>query len=138
VITSGASAEFGRNSGAQINVITKSGTNEIHGSVFHFLRNRALDARSFFDLNPSFQKDGKFLAPPFVQNNFGGTAGGPIRRNRTFWFGSYEGFRQRQGVSVVNNIPSPNTIEAIRTQNRALGDIFGAVFTGPFSAPVSS
>jgi hypothetical protein len=138
VITSGASAEFGRNSGAQINVITKSGTNDFHGSLFHFHRNRALDARSFFDLNPAFQEDGKFLAPPFVQNNFGGTVGGPIRRNRTFFFGSYEGFRQRQGVSVVNNIPSPNTIEAIRQQNQALGEIFAGVFAGSFAAPVAN
>jgi hypothetical protein len=138
IITSSASAEFGRNSGGQINVITKSGTNNLHGTLFHFLRNRAFDARSFFDLNPAFQRDGKFIAPPFSQNNFGGTVGGPIRRDRTFFFGSYEGFRQRQGVSVVNNIPSPNTIEAIRTQNPALGAFFGAVFTGPFSAPVAN
>ncbi|HYZ84835.1 MAG TPA: carboxypeptidase regulatory-like domain-containing protein, partial [Bryobacteraceae bacterium] len=133
VITSGASAEFGRNSGAQINVITKSGTNEIHGSLFHFLRNRAFDARSFFDLNPAFQRDGKAIAPPFTQNNFGGTVGGPIVKDKLFYFGSYEGFRQRQGVSVVNNIPSPNTIAAIRQQNPALGEIFASVFTGPFA-----
>jgi hypothetical protein len=134
VITSGASAEFGRNSGGQINVITKSGTNEIHGSLFHFLRNRAFDARSFFDVNPAFRNDnGDFIAPPFTQNNFGGTVGGPIVKDKLFYFGSYEGFRQRQGVSVVNNIPSPNTIEAIRRQNAALGEIFAAVFQGPFA-----
>lgn len=136
VITSGASAEFGRNSGAQVNVITKSGTNELHGTLFYFHRNRALDSRSFFDLNPAFQRDGKFIAPPFVQNNFGGTAGGPIRKNRTFFFGGYEGFRQRQGVSVVNNVPSPNSIEAIRMQNAALGEIFGAVYAGQYAATV--
>lgn len=124
VITSGASAEFGRNSGAQINVITKSGTNQIHGDVFEFNRNRVFDARSFFDTS----------RPKFNQNNFGGTIGGPIRRDKTFYFGSYEGFRQRQGVSVVNNIPSPNTIQAIQQQNPALGAIFSSVFTGPFSA----
>jgi len=133
VITSGASAEFGRNSGAQINVITKSGTNEVHGTLFEFVRNRAFDARSFFDLNPAFQKDGKAIAPPFSQNNFGGTLGGPVKKDKLFYFGSYEGFRQRQGVSVVNNIPSPNTIAAIRQQNRALGEIFASVFTPPFA-----
>src|SRR5262249_18756347 len=84
VITAGATAEFGRNSGAQINVITKSGTNRFHGSLFHFLRNRALDARSFFDLNPAFQRDGRAVAPPFTQNNFGGTLGGRIKRDKTF------------------------------------------------------
>lgn len=134
VITAGATAEFGRNSGAQINVVTKSGTNAFHGTLFHFLRNRALDARSFFDLNLAFQRDGRAIAPPFTQNNFGGTLGGPVKKDRTFFFASYEGFRQRQGVSVVNFIPSPNTIAAIRQQNAALGAIFGAVFTGPFSA----
>ena len=134
VITAGATAEFGRNSGGQINVITKSGTNERHGTVFHFLRNRALDARSFFDLNPAFQRDGRAIAPPFTQNNFGGTLGGPIKRDRTFFFGSYEGFRQRQGVSVVNNIPSPNTIAAVKQQNEALGRIFEGTFAGPFAA----
>lgn len=138
VITSGASAEFGRSSGAQINVITKSGTNELHGTLFEFVRNRAFDARSFFDLNPAFQKNGRAIAPPFTQNNFGGTLGGPIRKDKLFFFGSYEGFRQRQGVSVVNNIPSPNTIAAIRQQNPALGDIFAAVFTGPFAVPVAN
>ncbi len=134
VITAGATAEFGRNSGGQINVITKSGTNELHGTLFHFLRNRALDARSFFDLNPAFQRDGRAIAPPFTQNNFGGTVGGPIKKDRTFFFGSYEGFRQRQGVSVVNNIPSPNSIAAIKRQNEALGRIFEATFSGPFAA----
>jgi hypothetical protein len=133
VITSGASAEFGRNSGAQINVITKSGTNDLHGTLFEFIRNRAFDARSFFDVNPAFQKDGRAIAPPFTQNNFGGTLGGPIKKDKLFYFGSYEGFRQRQGVSVVNNIPSPNTIAAIQQQNRALGDIFAAVFKPPFA-----
>ncbi|PYT11962.1 MAG: hypothetical protein DMG59_24900, partial [Acidobacteria bacterium] len=133
VITAGATAEFGRNSGAQINVITKSGTNNLHGTLFHFLRNRNLDARSFFDLNLAFQSNGRAIAPPFVQNNFGGTAGGPIKKDRTFFFASYEGFRQRQGISVVNFIPSPNTIAAVKRQNAALGAIFESVFTGPFS-----
>jgi len=137
VITAGATAEFGRNSGAQVNVITKSGANQLHGTLFHFLRNRELDARSFFDLNPAFQRKGRAIAPPFTQNNFGATAGGPIQKDKTFFFGSYEGFRQRQGVSVVNLIPSPNTIAAIKQQNRALGEIFEAVYTGPFAAAPS-
>jgi len=134
VITAGATAEFGRNSGGQINVITKSGANQSHGTLFHFLRNRALDARSFFDLNPAFQRNGRAIAPPFTQNNFGGTLGGPIQRDGTFFFASFEGFRQRQGVSVVNNIPSPNTIAAIKQQNEALGRVFEATFSGPFAA----
>ena len=138
VITSNASAEFGRSSGAQINVITKSGTNQFHGTLFEFARNRVFDARSFFDTNLAFKRDGKAIAPPFTQNNFGGTLGGPIWKDKTFFFGSYEGFRQRQGISVTNNIPSPNTIAAVAQQNTALGQIFAAVFQGPFSAPVAN
>lgn len=138
VITSNASAEFGRNSGAQINVITKSGTNNFHGTLFEFVRNRAFDARSFFDTNLAFQRDGKAIAPPFSQNNFGGTLGGPVWKDKTFFFGSYEGFRQRQGISVTNNIPSPNTIAAVAQQSPALGQIFASVFQGPFSAPVAN
>src|SRR5262249_16676780 len=78
------SAQFGRASGANINVVTKSGTNRYHGSLYEFLRNDNLDARNFFDT-------GKL--PEFKQNQFGGTFGGPVKKDRTFFFGSYEGFR---------------------------------------------
>ena len=138
VITSNADAEFGRNSGGQINVITKSGSNEFHGTIFEFLRNRVFDARSFFDTNLAFKSNGKATVPPFTQNNFGGTLGGPIRKDRTFFFGSWEGFHQRQGVSVVNNIPSPNTITAIGQQNKALGQILAATFQGAYAAPAGN
>lgn len=124
VITSSASAEFGRSSGAIINIITKSGTNEFHGSLFEFFRNRALNARNFFETSK----------PQFNQHNFGGSVGGPIRRNRLFFFGNYEGFRQRQAVSVVNVVPSPNTIEAVRQQNALLGAIFANYFSGAAAA----
>jgi outer membrane receptor protein involved in Fe transport len=121
VITSGASAEFGRSSGATINVITRSGSNDWHGSAFHFLRNRALNARSTIEPRK----------PPFVQNNFGGSLGGRLRRDRSFFFGNYEGFRQRQSVSNALRTPSANTIAAVRRQNALLGEILGAYFTGP-------
>lgn len=122
VITTGAQAEFGRSSGAVINVITKSGTNELHGSLLHFLRNRALNGRNTFEA----------AKPGFTQNNFGGTVGGPVRKNRTFYFASYEGFRQRQAVTVPNVIPSPNTIAAVKQQNALLG----AIFEGYYATPV--
>jgi len=138
VITSNASAEFGRNSGAQVNVITKSGTNSLHGTLFEFVRNRAFDARSFFDTNMSFKRDNRAIAPPFSQNNFGATVGGPIKKDKTFFFGSWEGFHQRQGVSVTNNIPSPKTIAAVAQQSPALGQIMAAVFQGPYAAPVAN
>lgn len=124
VITSSASAEFGRSSGAIINVITKSGTNEIHGSAFEFFRNRALNARNFFEA----------VKPQFNQHNFGGSVGGPILKNSLFFFGNYEGFRQRQAVSVTNAVPSPNTIEAVRRQNPLLGAIFANYYTGAAAA----
>src|SRR6476646_7335863 len=80
------SAEFGRAGGAVISVTTRSGTNELHGSVYEFLRNSALDARGPFD---------RGSLPPLRQNDFGATLGGPLRKNRTFLFGDYSGFRQR-------------------------------------------
>ena len=80
------SAEYGKHPGAQVIIITQSGTNAWHGSVFEFLRNNALDARNFFDTGTS--------APPFRRNQFGSSAGGPIRKNKSFLFVNYEGFRQ--------------------------------------------
>jgi Carboxypeptidase regulatory-like domain len=89
VITNTFDAEFGRNSGAVVNVVTKSGTNLWHGDAFEFFRNKVLNARGFFD---SVKPDSK-------QNQFGGTLGGPLRKDRTFIFGSYEGRRVRSGTS---------------------------------------
>jgi len=84
------SAEYGRNSGAIANIATRSGTNTFHGEAFEFLRNDALDARNYFStVGPK---------PPFKRNNFGAALGGPIIKNKTFFFASYEGTRQRQGV----------------------------------------
>jgi hypothetical protein len=89
VLTNTFDAEFGRNSGSVINVVTKSGTNQFHGDIYEFLRNRVLNSRGFFDTT----------TPDFKQNQFGGTLGGPIRTDRTFFFGSYEGRRIRHGIS---------------------------------------
>jgi hypothetical protein len=97
VLTSNYSAEFGKTSGGVINAITRSGTNQFHGSAYEFLRNNALDARNFFD---------GAKIPPFRRNQFGGDAGGPIRKDRTFVFGDYEGIRQSKGISVVDTVPS--------------------------------
>src|SRR5687767_8577179 len=93
------SAEQGRNPGGQVDVVTKSGTNEVHGVVYEFLRNSALDAKNFFD------KPGDKI-PPFKQNQFGFALGGPIRRNKTFIFGDYDGFRQRLARTFVNTVPT--------------------------------
>src|SRR5690348_12147240 len=89
-------AEYGKRPGAQINIVTASGTDQIHGNAYEFLRNSALDARNFFD---------RGSVPAFQRNVFGGSLGGPIRRDRTFLFGNYEGYRQRLRVSNVAFVP---------------------------------
>jgi len=94
------SAEFGRSVGAQINVILKSGTNEFHGSAFEFLRNRNMDAKNFFDFpdcTPSSVAGTCAPIPRFDRNQFGGTAGGPIRRDKTFFFAANEGLQIETG-----------------------------------------
>ncbi len=98
------SAEFGRNAGGQINVVTKSGTNEIHGSVYEFHRNDAFDARNFFD--PA----GK---PKFRRNQYGATFGGPLKRDKTFFFLGYEGLRERLGRTVSTFVPDQNARQGL-------------------------
>ncbi len=105
--TSNYSAEFGRTAGSMMNISIKSGTNQIHGSAFEYLRNEVLDARdtfSYVDLNG----DGKADPPPLRQNQFGFTIGGPLIRNKTFWFGSWEGLRLRQPQSFLETVPLAN------------------------------
>jgi len=87
------SAEYGQSSGAVVNIATRSGTNDLHGELFEFLRNDALDARNFFDF-------GSDRPPPFKRNQFGGHLGGPIIKNKAFFFFSYEGLRQHQGLEL--------------------------------------
>jgi hypothetical protein len=100
VITNAYDAEYGRHSGAVISAVTKSGTNDFHGSVFEFLRNDNLDAPRWED--NKFQEGEK---PEFKRNQFGGSLGGPVLRDRTFFFGSYEGLRQSKGRTDVFNVP---------------------------------
>ena len=89
VLTNTFDAEYGRNSGSVVNVVTKSGTNNVHGDFYDFLRNNVLNTKGYFD--PSIAK--------YIQNQFGATLGGPIKKDKTFIFGSYEGNRLRQGIS---------------------------------------
>ena len=96
VQTSVYSAEFGRTAGGVINFVTKSGSNAFHGSLFEFFRNQHLDARSFF----------AGAKPPYHQNQFGGSNGGYIKKNRIFYFGDYEGFRMHQGQTFVDSVPT--------------------------------
>jgi hypothetical protein len=91
------SAELGKHPGGQVIIATRSGSNQLHGSVFEFLRNNALDAPNFFDQGS---------APPFQRNQFGASLGGPIRADKTFLFGNYEGFRQNLHQTSVAFVPS--------------------------------
>lgn len=100
VQTSNYSAEFGRSGGAVINATIKAGTNQFHGTVFEFLRNSSLDARGFFE--PPDQPKA-----PFKQNQFGGTLGGPIRKNKLFFFGDYQGTRVRAANTDISTVPTP-------------------------------
>src|SRR5271157_187413 len=102
VLSNTFDAEYGRNSGSVINVVTKSGTNEYHGSIYEFFRNDVLNAHGF-TLNPTPK-------PPFKQNQFGGTFGGPILKDKTFFFASYEGRRIVQGI-VSQQVPVPTVGE---------------------------
>ncbi|MGA7294357.1 MAG: carboxypeptidase-like regulatory domain-containing protein, partial [Terriglobales bacterium] len=104
IITSNFDAEYGEFSGGQINVVTKSGTNDFHGSAFEFLRNTNLDARNYFSPTRG----------AFDQNQFGGTLGGPIRKTKMFFFGDYQGTRSTQGFDT-GQIPVPSTAD--RTGN---------------------
>ena len=89
-------AAFGKRDGAQVSIVTSSGTNQLHGTAFEFLRNSALDARNYFDQGS---------IPEFLRNQFGGSLGGPIRHDKLFLFGNYEGFRQNWGLSAVTLVP---------------------------------
>ncbi|MBZ5673223.1 MAG: carboxypeptidase-like regulatory domain-containing protein [Acidobacteriia bacterium] len=91
--------EFGGKSGAVINVVTKSGSNEFHGSLFEFVRNDVFDAKNFFDSQTA-------PIPPFRQNQFGGSVGGPVIKNRTFFFADYEGQRVRKSLTSTFSVPT--------------------------------
>jgi outer membrane receptor protein involved in Fe transport len=99
VQTSSANAEFGRGGGGAINLYYKTGSNEIHGNMFEFLRNSALDARNYFATGTT--------TPPFRMNQFGATLGGPIKKNSTFFFFSYDGQQRRQALTYNPNVPLP-------------------------------
>jgi outer membrane receptor protein involved in Fe transport len=96
VLTNTYAAEYGRAAGGVFNIATKSGTNSLRGSLFEYWRNVRLDARNFFDVDER----------PFNRNQYGGSAGGPIVKNRTFFFGAFEGLREQLGLTLVEPVPS--------------------------------
>jgi Carboxypeptidase regulatory-like domain/TonB dependent receptor len=122
IITSNFDAEYGEFSGGQISVITKSGTNEFHGDAFEFLRNTDLDARNYFSPTRG----------AFRQNQFGGTLGGPIRRDKIFFFTDYQGTRQTQGIDT-GNISVPSNADRQGNLSDLASNLTGAV-GGPYFA----
>jgi outer membrane receptor protein involved in Fe transport len=113
VLTNAYSAEFGRSAGGVINAVTRSGTNDFHGSAFEFHRNSALDARNFFD-PPSQPK------PDFTRHQFGAVLGGPITKDRTFFFAAYEGLIERLGVTGVTAVPDDNARRGVLPGGRTI------------------
>ena len=120
MLTSTYDASFGRNPGAQVNVILKSGSNDFHGSLFQFHRNAALDARNFFA--PATEPK-----PKYIRNQFGGSIGGPIKRESLFFFADYEGTRSREGITRITNVPT-----ALERAGNFSQSLFG-VPTNPFT-----
>jgi Carboxypeptidase regulatory-like domain len=126
IVTSNADATFGRGSGGQINIITRSGSNAFHGSVYEYLRNNKLDARDFFNTGPFFAKDGsgRSVVPPFRQNLFGGSIGGPLVQNKHFFFANYEGFIQKLEQTASATVPNAALIGLIPGELGKLYRIF--------------
>lgn len=119
-------AEYGKRPGAQVSIVTESGTNQLHGTVFEYLRNSALDSRNFFDHGS---------VPPFQRNQFGGALGGPVKKDRTFLFGNYEGLRQHLGLSGVTLVPDINARNGfLPDKNGNLIDVGIAPGVGPLLA----
>ncbi|HZI48763.1 MAG TPA: carboxypeptidase-like regulatory domain-containing protein, partial [Pyrinomonadaceae bacterium] len=124
MLTSTYDASFGRNPGAQVNVILNSGSNDLHGSAFEFHRNAALDARNFFA--PASEPK-----PKYIRNQFGGALGGPIKHDRTFFFADYEGTRSREGITRITNVPTAE--ERVGNFSHSLFGVPTNPFTGmPF------
>ena len=126
VLTNNFDAEYGNYSGGIVNVVTKSGDNKLHGSLFEFLRNTDLDARNFFSPDRSFYR----------QNQFGGTAGGPIRQNKVFFFGDYQGTRTNQGIDT-GLISVPTLAERTGNLSGIANELTGSV-SGPYIASLLS
>jgi len=123
--TSSYSAEYGNAGAGQVNIITRSGTNNLHATVYDYLRNRDLDSRNFFDANEK---------PQFIRNQFGVGVGGPVVKNATFFYASFEGLRENQGQTQLGTVP---TLAVRKGDLSSLGTAVTNPFTGqPFPAAV--
>jgi outer membrane receptor protein involved in Fe transport len=129
-VISGGEAEYGRNSGAIVNIVTKSGTNEFHGSLFEFLRNQNLDARNFF--NPVGTPKNSFN-----NNQFGGSLGGPIFKDKTFFFVAYEGQREHGSTPLTISVPTTGDIADSLTRIGSINPVIANLLTrNPWGVPL--
>lgn len=129
-IINSTEAEYGRSSGGTVNIVTKSGTNDVHGTVYEYFRNNKLDARNFFNTKDQPQD-------VFHNNQFGFTLGGPIKKNKTFWFVSYEGQRESVGIPTVARVPTTAEIAAAKANNGGVVNpvIANLLARNPWPAP---
>ncbi len=133
------SAEYGQSGGSSVNLVTKSGTNKFHGNLFEFFRNDALNANEYFYKASQIEAGNGNKAPILRQNQFGGTIGGPIRENKTFFFFGYQGTRQINGASpgFVYTLPSyPLLPQGDRSNTAALRTALGGIYGGRTGFPV--
>jgi hypothetical protein len=129
-IINSTEAEYGRSSGATVNIVTRSGTNSIHGTAYEYFRNNRLDARNYFNTNDQPQD-------VFHNNQFGFSLGGPIKKNKTFWFVSYEGQRETVGIPTVARVPTAAEIATARANNGGVVNpvIANLLARNPWPAP---
>ncbi len=123
-VLSNFEAQYGRNSGTVVNIVTKSGTNDFHGALFWFIRNNVFDARNFFNPEPDPQT-------ALRNNQFGASFGGPIVRNKTFFYANYEGQRERVGLNSTARIPDPREIAAILANSEFRDSALGGTALNP-------
>jgi len=135
VITSNAPANYGKTSGGVINAASRSGSNAFHGSAYEFIRNSKLDTRNFFDTLRN--SSGDLVVPPFKRNQFGGSAGGPIFKDRTFFFADYEGLRQSLSQTTTLTVPSANAHNGILTTGNVPVSPLVAPYLALFPTPSS-
>src|SRR5712672_3017909 len=135
-ILSNMEPEYGRNSGAVVNIVTKSGTNTIHGSVFEYFRNNALDARNAFNFKVDPNTGLKTPQDAFHNNQYGGSLGGPLVKDRTFWFVAYEGWRENGGLPGVASVPSQARVNAFTGGGGVINPVMANLLSrNPWSIP---
>jgi outer membrane receptor protein involved in Fe transport len=136
-ILSNMEPEYGRNSGAVVNIVTKSGTNTIHGSVFEYFRNNGLDARNAFNTKIDPNTGNHVPQNTFHNNQYGGSLGGPIIKDKTFWFFAYEGWRENGGLPGIASVPSQARVNAFTGGGGVINPVIANLLSrNPWSIPL--